>query len=177
MKCYLFSVLELCWQSSDVALAVKKNKVFRTISACTALLQNCKIPYVTFLAVSKLLPVTEAGIFWELVAGVFYVDPWAVPVYTYSIQSYCSDKQRCLIKAYIHTVWSSLEQAFSLELNPVTHSDSCPLTVVCSLFCCRCWKFSVNCCAAHSIFCLSPKEIGLSLSLSLLSFSFLDGDQ
>ena len=41
---------------------------------------------------------------------------------------------------------------------------SCPLTVICSSFCCRPLKvFSVNCCAAHSIFCLSPKEIGLSL--------------
>ena len=41
--------------------------------------------------------------FEKLVAAVFYVDPWAVPVYTYSIQSYCSDKQRRVIKVFIRT--------------------------------------------------------------------------
>lgn len=36
-------------------------------------------------------------------------------------------------------------------------------------------KFSINCCAAHSIFYLSPKELGLTSCL--LCCSFLDGDQ
>lgn len=41
------------------------------------------------------------------------------------------------LHTYVHIVWSSLEQAFSLELNPATHPDSCPFTVVCSSLCCR----------------------------------------
>lgn len=79
---------------------------------------SAEIPYVTFQVVSKDFPVTS---FWEHSCCV-YVDPWAVPVYTHSIRSRRSDKQRRLIKVYIHTWCLILTGAGS---NPVTHPDSC----------------------------------------------------
>lgn len=115
--------------------------------------------------------------------SVFYADPpRAVPVYAHSSQS----RRRAIRRAappdqslhtYVHIVWSSPESAFTREWSPVTHPDSSPLTVVCSRFLLSRLKVStVNCCAAHSIFCLFPKG-NRSLSLSLLSFSLLDRDQ
>lgn len=119
----------------------EKKKSFEHFLLVQQCYKTAKIPYVTLQVGSKLFPLTltEAGIFWELVAVcVFYVDSQAVPVYTHSIQSYRSDKQLCVIKVYIHPRRLILTgAAFSLELNPVTHPDSCPLTVVCSSFCCR----------------------------------------
>lgn len=46
----------------------RKWEKFQTISACTAVLQNCKIPDVTVQVVSKLSSMTET--FENLVAGV-----------------------------------------------------------------------------------------------------------
>lgn len=104
-----FSVLQLCckFQAVCVSLAVKKKtkkkkreKSFCLYSSVTKL-QNP--PTLHFRLFQSSFLWLRLAPFEKLVAAVFYVDPWAVPVYTYSIQSYCSDKQRRAIKVFIRT--------------------------------------------------------------------------
>lgn len=95
----------LCCNFSAVCRtrAVKKKKSFEQFLPVQQCYRTAKSPTLRFRLFQSRLPETEAGIFGELVAGVFYADLQAVPVYTYSNQSHCSDKPRRLIKVYIRT--------------------------------------------------------------------------
>lgn len=138
-----FSVLQLCkFSGVCVTLAVKKKgqslEQFLLVQQCY---RAAKIPHVTFQVVSKLLPACEWG--WHLSRTcswcVFYADPGAVSSLLI-FKPICSDKQRRLIKVYMHTyilsdprrsglsVWSwilPLTQTAALLQSSVVH------------FCCR----------------------------------------
>lgn len=157
---------------------------FPTISACLAALLNCWVSACCFFFFGASFLRLRLPSFWKLVAVVCFMLILPELFQFTRIQANRvvaqSDERRRLIKAvhtYVHIVWSSPESAFTPEWSPVTHPDSSPLTVVCSRFLLSRLKVStVNCCAAHSIFCLFPKG-NRSLSFSLLSFSLLDRDQ
>lgn len=82
------------------------------------------------------------------------------------MQSHCCNKQLWLIKVWIcsYTIWSPPEQVFSQEQNAVTQTDSCSLTVVCSLSPLSPFKVFFNCSSVHFTFVLPPKKIGLFCS-------------
>lgn len=170
----VFCLLRCKFQAVCVSLAVNKNKKKkreRKVSACTAVLQNCKIPYVTLQVVSKLLPLTEAGTVWETCSCCVLC--WSLscsslhifkPIILLRQAAPCDQSLYTYMSSDPRwsrlSVWSrilSLTQTAALLQSSVVH------------FVVAVKSFSVNCCAAHSIFCLSPKEIGLSLfSLFLL---------
>lgn len=132
------------------------------------MLQNCKIPDVTFEVVSKLFPTTETCIFRELIGWCWSLSCSSLhifnPILLLRQAAPCDQSLNTYILSDPYwsrlSVWSwilSLIQTAALLQSSVVHFivavKSFPSTVV----------------AVHSIFSLSPKEIGLSLfSLFLL---------
>lgn len=166
---YQFSILRLCREFSELQLWEEKKKTFPPISACTATLQSCKIPHVTFLFQSRdwgccLLRTCSCCVLcWSPSCSSLHIHQ--IETNRAAVWSKLADvRTYCLIpgRAVCSRV-PSLNQTAALSRSSVLH------------FVVALKKFSINCCAAHSIFYLSPKEIGLTSCL--LCCSFLDGDQ
>lgn len=173
-----FSVLQLCckFQAVCVSLAVKKKNKKKKEREKFLLVQQCyktaKSPYVTLQVVSKLLPLTEAGTVWETCSCCVLC--WSLScssLHIFNPTILLRQAAPCDQSLYTYmssdprwsglSVWSrilSLTQTAALLQSSVVH------------FVVAVKSFSVNCCAVHSIFCLSPKEIGLSLFSLFLPF-------